>query len=680
MTDFPRAEAGLVDNFIGTAYDTVKKVYDTLPEIQRLDEVRENIPELAAETVQETIDAAMPAVREELDSSVELAKTWAEGTNPSPEDPTAKSAREWSEQAKADLAQGVVDIGHLVESADAALAGSVEQLDTKVAAAEAARDAAAMSGRIFKTIALGMAATPVDGYFSVPSAANSEYLILYQNVAGVATVVNTYPSSSALNQVADLVRPNETAVHVTIADEEDGIIGSITNNQLHLPMVDVEREDGITSLVDDEGGVSFYYSDTMTLAGHAEFGPIDVPGIYVVNGEDEVICDLQNVQIGSGEDTATRPDPLEGDIAMFTPVATFKDLGAQLFPQSMLQYRERFDEVEAAMSSVDRTAFADGRALPIDAAAYGDRAIFSLRDRATYERRRMINLSIIDVPAQNNLPIKVMMIGDSIGNRQGALFLKKYLEHMGAAPQFIGTFNGSALSNNSINPDGPLGECREGWETGDFTFAITDRVSAVAPGGEDEYLRSSKATKAPINPFIRAATGADDPAVVCNGWVFDPSYYFSRYSLDTPDVITITLGTNDVRDRTTATMYDTMYSNLKIMIDQLLLAAPNARIILSIPGTSMASVRNPLWSEKYIEVFRAFRDLRANLPAAKIVVAPCWAMCDHESGYTFSNAVVGADGFASVQFSDTVHPIGANRENLYKSLAPFVLAAKLNLI
>jgi len=81
MTDFPRSEAGLVDNFIGTAYDVVKGVYDALPEIRELYEIKEEIPQLGVEAV----EAAMVPARVEIAGLVQVAEDWANAAEASAE-------------------------------------------------------------------------------------------------------------------------------------------------------------------------------------------------------------------------------------------------------------------------------------------------------------------------------------------------------------------------------------------------------------------------------------------------------------------------------------------------------------------------------------------------------------------------------------------------------------------
>ncbi|MDO8415488.1 MAG: hypothetical protein Q7S87_04685 [Agitococcus sp.] len=73
------------------------------------------------------------------------------------------------------------------ESARDAAAVSSTNANLSKVAAENAMNIATLSAGIYSSTALGIAATSNGSYFSVPSANNSEVLILYKNVSGVAT-------------------------------------------------------------------------------------------------------------------------------------------------------------------------------------------------------------------------------------------------------------------------------------------------------------------------------------------------------------------------------------------------------------------------------------------------------------------------------------------------------------
>ena len=71
------------------------------------------------------------------------------------------------------------------------------------ARAVVAADSANATGRIYASTAIGLVDTAVGRYFSVPSPESSEYLILYQNVAGVATERKRSPSTQKIVELED---------------------------------------------------------------------------------------------------------------------------------------------------------------------------------------------------------------------------------------------------------------------------------------------------------------------------------------------------------------------------------------------------------------------------------------------------------------------------------------------
>lgn len=81
FTDFPRNEQGLVDNYIGTAYDVVKNVSNNLPELRRLDGVLGEIDDLAEVTVNNAVSSAMIPVRAELAETTQHFDEVAERIN-----------------------------------------------------------------------------------------------------------------------------------------------------------------------------------------------------------------------------------------------------------------------------------------------------------------------------------------------------------------------------------------------------------------------------------------------------------------------------------------------------------------------------------------------------------------------------------------------------------------------
>lgn len=67
----------LVEKMIGTAYETVKRVYCHLPEIRRLDGVLTEIPVLAQTSVDNALAVALPPILAQMDEKVQAAEGWA---------------------------------------------------------------------------------------------------------------------------------------------------------------------------------------------------------------------------------------------------------------------------------------------------------------------------------------------------------------------------------------------------------------------------------------------------------------------------------------------------------------------------------------------------------------------------------------------------------------------------
>jgi len=122
-----------------------------------------------------------------------------------------------------------IDVAVQVAAASAAATAA----QAAAAAAQLAADQANAKGSIFPNTTAGLAATPVGGYFSVPSPSVTGFLDLYQNVAGVATYVKTSPSDELVKVLAELLKvvsgdnPNNA---VTFLDENKFVLLKLLAN------------------------------------------------------------------------------------------------------------------------------------------------------------------------------------------------------------------------------------------------------------------------------------------------------------------------------------------------------------------------------------------------------------------------------------------------------------------
>lgn len=661
ITDFPRNEAGLVDEFIGTAYDTVKNVFDNLGEIQRLDDVLAEIPTLADTSVGEALAEQTPAYFAQMDGKVAEAQEWADAS-----------------EASKIAADNALLLGQSAIDAKVVEANGILGQVTVVAGS------AQLSVGVYPNTAAGIAATTTGKYFSVPSSNTGEYLILYLNNAGAAVEIKRYPSAEIVQKLDALVKQSASEVeYLTIVTLEAATLLRLTEKRLATTAFTLGSEQEATIIGDKEGATVLYSDSNRTQIGPLNMRYTTRPGLYVTTPDGEILQDLSKFGGDGSESSEATVLPFEGGL-LFGPTIAMPAAGeATIFVNNLLSRRERVTSVHAAIGSGSLTSFSgaatEGTVLKIKAAEYSNSAVLHLRAITDVDQRMTMPLKLIKVPQQSGTPLKVLIIGDSIVNRQGAQLTKSYLTKMGFAPTMVGTLRGSANASNNDDMTGEYGEGREGWETGDYTGDIIDRLQLITPGTEAAYMAMTKAEKQRKNPMLRAATGSDPDEIIRNGYVMDMAFYQTRFGLETPDVVINALGTNNVRDRSVDVIADQIYADDILFYRQVWAAWPNARIVRSLPGTAFNNSRNNLWTTSYTPMIKAMRKAINDTNNSKIYLAPTWALVSSEVGYPVATAAPNEDGFIAGNFLNFVHPEFCGRQGLYEVLASYVAAAALNL-
>ncbi|MBC3496762.1 SGNH/GDSL hydrolase family protein [Pseudomonas sp. SWRI100] len=531
----------------------------------------------------------------------------------------------------------------------------------------------------YPTVADGLAATSGTGtnnrFFTVPSA-GATYETRYRNDAGVAVPLGRVSSADAIEAINGLIASNTNETEfVIVTTEEADKVASLSELRLTTPAFSIASENPITFIGDEEGGSVLYADDKDFRLGPLDMRYTDLPGILVTTEENEILQDLGNPE----ENTSEQSVPFEGGLLFHDKIAVPEQGQMAIHVSELLVHRDRFQSVVAALDSMTTSAITEGSVLHLEGGKFGSSAAIRLRSDAAQDTRLSMPLTILNVPQQSSTPVKVLVIGDSIMNRQGGQFLKLYLQGLGFNPTMVGTLRGSASPTNNEDMTGEYGEGREGWETGDFTADITDRLQIVEPGTEAAYMAMGKVEKQRKNPFVRAATGADPADIVRNGYVFDVAFYQSRFGLETPDVVVNALGTNNVRDRTADEIGSQIYADDMLIYKQIHAAWPNARIVRSLPGTAFSSQRNALWVTHYAPMIRSMRKAISDYASSKVYMAPTWTHVSSEAGYPLATSAPDQDGFISGNFLNLIHPEGAGRHGLYEALAAYVAAAALQL-
>lgn len=176
ILDYPRNEAGLVGEFIGTAYDTVKNVYDNLDEIKRLDIVLGDIPDLAQGSVNNALAEAMPPIIADLEAEVTKAEDWAV-------------------QSQTNAETGKTEMNVIAAEVEATSEVTLTEMGDIKAQVESIRDQAMLYGTLYPDVATGLAATEEGKYFSVLGETDNRFTDLYQKVGGAPVWLKNYPTA-----------------------------------------------------------------------------------------------------------------------------------------------------------------------------------------------------------------------------------------------------------------------------------------------------------------------------------------------------------------------------------------------------------------------------------------------------------------------------------------------------
>lgn len=241
----------------------------------------------------------------------------------------------------------------------------------------------------------------------------------------------------------------------------------------------------------------------------------------------------------------------------------------------------------------------------------GNTATVVLQPVADNQTQYRKTLAIQKAAGDTSAEPKILCIGDSITEMNQPGKLKAKLMLAGATPTMIGTrWNGTEK-----------GEGRGGWESADFTYDHTDVGAPLAIGLEGTYDGGIN-----TNPFVRATEAGDDPALVKNGYIFDVRFYLDRFGFADPDIVTVGLGTNDLRYGGTAEEALLQYqTNMQIIVPQIRAALPNAKIGIIMPAWSTTDNALAFWASVVVDAIKWLIETYDNRTGDNIYILPHWA-------------------------------------------------------
>lgn len=552
---------------------------------------------------------------------------------------------------------------------------------------QAARDGQLIENGYYATEADGRAAV-VDGDTFKVVGSGTVAARLYRRVSSSAsTLLAEFPSSQAIQVLQGLILSfdllTEEVVISAVTDEEGGahqIMTTLrTRDRVH------EVRNGDDGIFDEEGGAPLLFQSGEAFIGPMHLRPASLPGVFVTNEEGEILKTLTDP--GEAPAPAAKPGAFDAGGPYFLGDIVTAGKALHIDVASLLHARDRSDVGVTLYSKTTSAEQSSNQVLKVNAADYGPDAVLSMRDSVNPDARVNRPVKCVDI-AQGAVttPINVLVIGDSISNRQGPQFMQSMLSARGIPINWVGTMRSSGHPDLQYDTTGPLNEAREAWSTGNFVYSEpAEYCIPLAPGEESSYLAYTKLEQRNRNPFIRAAVAGDDPSIVRNGYVLDFANYQARFAavgttLATPDIVINLLGMNDLlRITDPATLYTTIVTNDQLLHSRLQAAWPGVKILRGCPGLPRTFARDQVWTQSLTQVIRAMRAASSGNGAVRFV--PAWAFSDPASGYSLSaGSAVNDSGFVRSTLADITHPTGSNRTRLFESVAPYIPATHLGLI
>ncbi len=280
----------------------------------------------------------------------------------------------------------------------------------------------------------------------------------------------------------------------------------------------------------------------------------------------------------------------------------------------------------------------------------------------------------------SNKTPKILHIGDSITNRNIAFRNEQFLNEWDITPTYVGTIT---------NQSNRKGEGREGWSYPNFTGKGNiwgNNGSVIVPKQDGSITTLNQ------NPFIKIATEedkvnhpewcfrntgskrelsyADDSDKTGTFYIFDIEHYLSSHGVETPDIITIALSTNDInRDEDALEMCK---FNMQLMV---------SRIRQQLPNTKIGIVPSPSWGfgnsnfkSKVVQWIEECISIIENMNDDKVFIIPVWCHMNKEWGFPIGNISDLSDTNKSKigSITDTIHLSVFGEEQYGKVMAMFI--------
>lgn len=520
--------------------------------------------------------------------------------------------------------------------ANSASSVEVAAYTAQALAAKNAAEAAILLGKVFTTTALGIAATTNGQRFLLATAEIYTYGV-YQNNAGVAAFIeNMYFSDGTILKNESVIYPDniflafrdKTTKKTPFAILKDAD-GTIKNKYIDKIK---ENSDKVPKLYIEENPNSKNVAWGVRVNTNTPNTPAIMLGItydgMLINPAFQKMWAAVFGSGGTGTGDLAESDTI---IMHFPYVFAIENRELSFYAPSLLPNRNRnklaYQFCIQSINSAGVPLVAEfSEYICIPANGLGTTGVIKIKNE-NVDAEFSKNLTIIKSAAAKTGSPVTLMIGDSLTqNSQNEVASKFALTNM--TPSYIGSRRQTA---------GTWGEGRGGWRAADFVY-INTQFTPLPIGQEATALALNNDQR---NPFIRVATGGDDSGDVKNGYIFDFSFYLTRFSFATPNVVTINLGTNDINNDAAALA--NIAESLRIMIKSIRTTAPSCKIGIVLPQNGNNSYFNAKWYEGFYPLFLSLHQTYAALSASNIYLISSHAMLPDRFVYPMTTASTNAN-------------------------------------
>lgn len=322
-----------------------------------------------------------------------------------------------------------------------------------------------------------------------------------------------------------------------------------------------------------------------------------------------------------------------------------------IYKSSILPVDSDVVKLSVKSTNGNKTTIKSFEYIDVDAAYLGAAGKIVARSKEMANKFYSTDFSVnkVSVSTKTGATPKILMIGDSITNRQLPNYLKLKLADYGITSTMLGTM---------INEGGERGEGREGWLTSTFTGRSSKRIGVPAKVSLQSTQGTSSIT---LNPFIRLATEADktnfpdrcfrmsttetyteksyeeDTDKTGDFYIFDFANYMTVQGIETPDIITIALGTNDI-SVLGSNAINNAKENFDIMLDSIRAILPNVKIGIIPQPQAGDTVR---WRDSVVPFIEAIIKYVSDRADDNLFIVPVWMHQNREFIFNTTTTSVG---------------------------------------